>query len=137
MSPASLARRKAGREALEDLKRYRGVLTVERFLADRDEQRRVLHAMLIAVQACIDEALSECRFLNLNVQSYREAFEALGRAGRIPEDLLPSLMGWAGMRNVIAHFYPVLNLRRTFESLGEVDALEQFLDLTEPPATKR
>ena len=47
MSPSSAARRRSGRDALADLQRYRVTLSYDRFLADRDEQRKVLHALLI------------------------------------------------------------------------------------------
>ncbi|MBI4704843.1 MAG: DUF86 domain-containing protein [Deltaproteobacteria bacterium] len=128
MSPSREARRRAGQDALADIGRYRQTVPLARLLADRDEQRKVLHALLVAVQACVDEALAECRARGLSGGStYRGAFEALGQAGAIPAQWLPGLLEWASFRNVLAHFYPVLDLRRVHGALSETEVLERFL----------
>jgi uncharacterized protein YutE (UPF0331/DUF86 family) len=53
---------------------------------------------------------------------------SLARAGRLPPDLASRLADWASFRNVLAHFYPVLDLRRVHESLSEIGDLRRFLD---------
>lgn len=88
----------------------------------------VLHAVLIAVQACLDEGLAACRRRNLKAESYRAVFEELGRVGALPPEWVPDLMGWASLRNLVAHFYPVLDLGRVHDALAEVDVLEHFLE---------
>jgi uncharacterized protein YutE (UPF0331/DUF86 family) len=128
MSATRVSRRTAGRLALEDLRRYQATVELARLLTDRDVQRMVLHALLVAVQACVDEALAECRLRGLTAETYRSAFEELGRAGAIPSEWVPELMAWASMRNVLAHFYPVLDLAKVHEAMGEVEPLERFLD---------
>ncbi|MBM4394580.1 MAG: DUF86 domain-containing protein [Deltaproteobacteria bacterium] len=127
MSPARAARRRAGRFALDDLRRYRDEVPLARLLADRDAERMVVHAMLVAVQACVDEALAECRRRGLSADSYRTAFQELGRAGAIPSEWVPELMDWASMRNVLAHFYPVLDLARVHAAMSATEPLERFL----------
>jgi uncharacterized protein YutE (UPF0331/DUF86 family) len=127
MSPSREARRRAGLEALEDLRRYRRTIPLDRFLAERDEQRKVLHALFVALQACIDEAISECRRRGIDTSTYRGAFETLGQAKAFPSEWLPGLFAWASFRNIITHFYPVIDMNRVYQALSEIEVLEQFL----------
>ncbi len=120
-------RRRALADALADLERYRATWTLEELQASRDAQRMVLHALYVAVQACVDEALEIARADGAEaVGSYREAFLALGRSGRLSPDLAARLADWASLRNVLAHFYPVLELRRIHAALGELSDLRSF-----------
>lgn len=122
-------RRRARDEALEDLREYRVVYSVDQMLTDRRVQRQVLHAMYTAVQATIDEALSICSERGIDPgDRYRDAFLALGRAGLLDGELAVRLADWASFRNVLAHFYPVLDLRRAWEALAEIEDLEAFRD---------
>ncbi len=132
MSRSRDSRRHAGRVAIADLDRYRQTVSLDRFLADRDTQRMVLHALLVAIQACVDEALAECRLRGLEPDTYRAAFEQLGQAGALPAEWVPDLMRWASLRNIIAHFYPVVDMTRVHQSLSEVAILGRFLDFFEP-----
>jgi uncharacterized protein YutE (UPF0331/DUF86 family) len=132
MNSGNGGRRRAGREALDDLRLYRESIPYERFLADRHERRKVLHAILIAVQACVDEALGLCRELGIEHDgTYRGAFRSLAQGGSLPAEWLPGLESWASYRNIVAHFYPVLDLERLYRSMGEVDVLERFLGWAE------
>lgn len=36
------------------------------------------------------------------------------------------MANWASMRNVVAHFYPVLDLSRVYDSLDEIEQLTAF-----------
>ena len=135
MSPSMSARRRAGREALDDIRRYRETISLDRFLADGDEQRKVLHALLIASQSCVDEGLVACKARGLGaMETYRGAFEALGKAGAIPQQWIAPLMDWAGFRNVLSHFYPVVDPRKAYDSMNDIDVLEAFLDWREAEA---
>ncbi len=134
MSPVRESRLLAGRKAIAAIRRYRSTLTRERLLIDEDAERMVLHAVLIAIQASVDEALAACRRRQLTAETYRAAFEELGRAGAIPADWVPDLMGWASLRNLVAHFYPVIDIGRVFDALTEVEVLERFLDWCERDA---
>lgn len=120
-------RRQALADALADLRRYASENGLDRFLGTRDVQRLVMHALYVAVQACIDEAMEACRDRRLGeVQSYRDAFRLLGEAGIIDPALASSLSDWASFRNVLAHFYPVVDLRRVWAALDDLDELERF-----------
>jgi uncharacterized protein YutE (UPF0331/DUF86 family) len=57
---------------------------------------------------------------------YQDAFRRLGTSGFIPEQLSERLAGWAGFRNVLAHFYPVIDFERVHAALSELDDLESF-----------
>lgn len=47
------------------------------------------------------------------------------RASR-PVELAGQMANWASMRNVVAHFYPVLDLSRVYDSLDEIEQLTAF-----------
>lgn len=123
-------RRRALKEALEDLTAYRSRYTEAEFLTNRDAQRMVLHALYVAVQACLDDALELCRHNGLECQGrYRDALLELGRAGIIEPHLASRLADWASFRNVLAHFYPVLDLRRIYAALADIGDLVAFAGL--------
>lgn len=120
-------RRRALRDALKDLERYRQTWSEAQFLASRDAQRMVLQALYVAVQASVDEALEIAKERGIDPgTSYRDAFLALGREGGLDPELSARLADWASFRNVLAHFYPVMDLRRVFAALDEVKDLEAF-----------
>jgi uncharacterized protein YutE (UPF0331/DUF86 family) len=125
----------AGHAALADLRRYRQAIPRAEFLSDGDRQRMALHAVLVATQSCIDEALAACRRRGLSTDTYRGAFEALARAGAMPAEWAAELLGWASLRNVVAHFYPVVDMGRVYDSLSEVEVLERFLAWAEKDGT--
>lgn len=125
-------RRRALNEALEDLRKYRARYDEQTFLTDRDAQRLVLHGLYIAVQACLDEAFEICREQNIESSGrYRDALLALGQAGILDAQLAARLADWASFRNVLAHFYPVIDLRRVYGALDDLGDLEAFARLTE------
>jgi uncharacterized protein YutE (UPF0331/DUF86 family) len=128
-------RRQTLRDALADLARYRTTYTEAAFLASRDAQRMVLQALYVAVQACLGEAFERCRAHGLEPgTSYREAFLALARAGLLEAGLAAKLADWASFRNVLAHFYPVVDLRRVYQGLAEIGDLEAFASWLDAPA---
>lgn len=120
-------RRRVLRDALDDLDRYSRDFDLDRLIADRDAQRLVLHAMYVAIQACVDEAAEICRAAGLDCgQTYREVFVTLGGAGLMDPALAGRMTRWASMRNVLAHFYPVLEMQRVHDSLAERQDLRDF-----------
>lgn len=125
MSPRP-ERRRALREAIEDLSRYAGQWTQAEFLASRDAQRMVLQALYVAAQACLDEALESCKARGLDAPTYRDAFLVLAQAGTLDPELAARLADWASFRNVLAHFYPVIDLRRVYAALSELEDLAAF-----------
>lgn len=125
MSPRP-ERRRALREALEDLERYAGRWTEAEFLVSRDAQRMVLQALYVAAQASLDEALEACQAVGAAAESYRDSFIGLARAGAIDAELAARLADWASFRNVLAHFYPVIDMRRVYAALSDLDDLRAF-----------
>jgi uncharacterized protein YutE (UPF0331/DUF86 family) len=72
----------------------------------------VLHLWL-AVQIVVDLAVSLCARLNLGAHSsYGDAFRRLAQAGYLEHELGARLAKSAGFRNVIAHAYESLDLKR-------------------------
>jgi len=114
-------------DALSDLRRYRESIPRERLRSDRDAQHMVLHALYVAVQAALDLAMHLGADAGLpEAGSYQDAFRRLGEAGVAERDLAARLAAWAGFRNVLAHFYPVLDYDRAYDALSEIGDLEAF-----------
>jgi uncharacterized protein YutE (UPF0331/DUF86 family) len=82
-----------------------------------------------ATQSVMDVALALCLELGLGTPaSYADAFRRLAAAGRVPEDLAGRLALAAGFRNVVAHLYEQLDMRRVHEAATRgPDDLRAFL----------
>jgi uncharacterized protein YutE (UPF0331/DUF86 family) len=115
-------------DALSDLRRYRSRYDAVALAADRDVQHMVLHALYVAAQAAIDIAMHAAADAEQPAAStYQQAFDRLAAAGRLDRDLAGRMMGWAGLRNVLAHHYATIDYARIAATLaGELPDLEQF-----------
>ena len=85
----------------------------------------VLH-LWQATQIVIDVAMGACLALRLGTPgSYGDAFRRLETAGVIEADLADRLVRAAGFRNLVAHAYESLDLRRVHQAAtdGPVDLL--------------
>ncbi len=123
-------RRRLGllQDALADLRRYRGKYDAKAIATDRDAQHMVLHALYIAAQAAIDLALHAAADAEQpSSATYQQAFERLADAGKLDRDLASRMMGWAGLRNVLAHHYASIDYARIAATLAhELPDLERF-----------
>lgn len=107
-------------EALGDWERYKAGVSLEDLRTDRDKRNMVLHALLVAIQTCIDIAHHLIARQNLrHPATYREAFEVLAAARIIPLDLADRMADLAGFRNVLVHIYWGLDIRRVYEILQQ------------------
>jgi uncharacterized protein YutE (UPF0331/DUF86 family) len=115
-------------DALADLRRYRDRFDADKLVADRDAQHMVLHALYIAAQAAIDLALHGSAAAEQPMAAtYQQAFERLAATNMLEAGLARRLMGWAGLRNVLAHQYATVDYRRIAATLAnELPHLEQF-----------
>jgi uncharacterized protein YutE (UPF0331/DUF86 family) len=96
-----------------------------------------------ATQVVIDLATAACLHLGLGTPStYADAFRRLGAAGVLEEALMSRLMRAAGFRNVVAHAYDTLDMKRVHAAAlhGPAD-LRSFLarlrDRLPPPTIPR
>jgi len=114
-------------EMIELLRRYAANVSRAELGADRETWLKVLGALEVAAQCCIDLALQEVSRRGLGVpQTYRETFRALVKGGLIDVDLAEELEDWAGLRNVLVHVYTTLDLDRVHAALRETASLERF-----------
>ena len=82
-----------------------------------DSSDAVILHLWQATQSVIDMALALCLELDLGTpSSYADAFRRLAGAGRLPEDLAGRLALAAGFRNVVAHLYERLDMRRVHDA---------------------
>jgi uncharacterized protein YutE (UPF0331/DUF86 family) len=73
-----------------------------------------------AVQVVIDFAVSACLHWDLGTPTcYAEAFRRLAAAGIIDEEMAARLARAAGFRNIIAHAYDQLDMKRVFRAASE------------------
>jgi uncharacterized protein YutE (UPF0331/DUF86 family) len=121
--------------------RIRSVLPSDEaaFLADRTAREVVLLNLFVALQDVLTLAthwLSDDG--EVVPQSYREVFRLFGERGVIPRDLAERLASAAGLRNLVAHQYAVIDWQRIHEiaSLNLGDLLlfcERLAQRANPP----
>jgi uncharacterized protein YutE (UPF0331/DUF86 family) len=121
------------RDNLADLRRYASGPAMADIQRSRDAQHMVLHAMYVATQAAIDAATHVVADRGLpRATTYAETFDRLAEAGVIETGLARRLADWASMRNVLAHFYPVIDFGRVeralHDDLGDFDRFVAVLD---------
>ena len=89
------------------------------FQPETDVSDAVILHLWQATQIVIDLAMSACLALKLGTpSSYADAFRRLQHAGVI-DTALGRLVRAAGFRNVVAHAYEALDLRRVFVAAKE------------------
>jgi uncharacterized protein YutE (UPF0331/DUF86 family) len=98
--------------------RIREVLPPEpdAFLRDRTVREVVVLNLFVALQECMSLAAHWLSDAGLDVpQSYAQVFLGLGERGILPSDLAARLAVAAGLRNLLAHRYGVLDWTRIYE----------------------
>jgi uncharacterized protein YutE (UPF0331/DUF86 family) len=110
--------------------RVRQVLpaSAEAFKLDRTVREVVTLNVFIALQEAIALAAHWVADRGWSVpQSYADVFTVLGDRGVIDRELAQRLRAAAGLRNLIAHQYGVLNVDRVFEiATNELEDLLAF-----------
>lgn len=98
------------------------------FDSDRTVREVVVLNLFIALQHCLDLAAHWLADEGHTVpEAYRQLFEDLGARGVLPMDLARRLAAGAGLRNLIAHRYGVLDWSRIFTiATHDLDDLLQF-----------
>jgi len=126
-------------ESLRDWERYKDTVTLEQLTSDRDKRNMVLHAMLVAIQACIDIAnhiIAERKFRR--PATYSEAFEILIEEKVIPSKLGQSLSDLARFRNIITHVYWRIDLRSAYDTLQkDLPKAQEYLKIVNEQLAKR
>ena len=106
------------------------------FLANRERQYAVLHALQLSIEATVEIATHICAADALGTpSSYAEAFDLIERAGIVDAELAEDLRRMARFRNRIVHFYGQIDLPLVYrllqERLGDFDrylvAVERYL----------
>ncbi len=86
------------------------------FLADRTAREVVVLNLFIALQDTISVATHWLSDEGQAVpESYRDVFRLLGERGVVPRDLAHRLAAAAGLRNLVAHRYAVIDWQRIHE----------------------
>lgn len=112
--------------------RVRGVLPADReaFLADRTAREVVVFNLFLALQEAIGLATHWLADAGVQVpDSYGETFVELGRRGVIDVDLASWLKAAAGLRNLVANQYGVLDFGRVYDMASrDLGDLLTFVD---------
>ena len=105
------------RRYVGDLRSWSGI-TLDDFLRNRERQYAVLHALQLAIEACIEIGSHICSADGLGVpSSYAEIFDFLERAGIVDPSLARDLRAMARFRNRIVHFYWEVDLGEVYRIL--------------------
>lgn len=114
--------------------------TAEAFLADRTAREVVAFNLFLALQEAISLGAHWLADDGIDVPgSYGDVFAALGERGVIETALAVRLRAAAGLRNLVAHQYGVLDFGRVYAiARDDVTDLEAFCQqvsrkATEPP----
>lgn len=94
--------------------------TAEDLLASTDASDAVTLHLWQATQIVIDLAMTACLALKLGTPaSYADAFRRLEQARTIDTPLADRLVRAAGFRNIVAHAYETLDMRRVHAAAKE------------------
>ncbi len=121
-------RLRALQRLIEGLQRRFADMSLGAFLQDEDAQliaERLLH---LACEACIDMANHAIADRGAEQpESYREAFEQLGKLGLVPPELSATLQQMAAMRNILVHGYLAVDPAKVHEVVvHRLQDLERF-----------
>lgn len=123
------ARVAAVRDAIN---RIRSVLPADaaKFQADRTAREVVILNLFVALQDVLSLATHWLSDEGAAVpQGYRDVFLLLGERGVISSDLAGRLAAAAGLRNLVAHQYAIIDWQRIHEIASlHLDDLLQFCD---------
>ena len=116
------------REYVRDLRDFARITEAE-FVANRERQYAVLHALQLAIEASVEIATHICAADALgSPASYAEAFEMLERAGIVDAALAEDLRNMARFRNRIVHFYGRVDPKKVYRVLEErLSDFERYL----------
>ncbi len=104
-------------------------ISEEDFSQNTERQYAVLHALQLAIEACVEIATHICAADGLGVpSSYAEAFDLLERAGVVDPQLANDLRAMARFRNRIVHFYWEMDMKEVYRILtGSLGGFDRYL----------
>jgi uncharacterized protein YutE (UPF0331/DUF86 family) len=113
---------------IDGLRRRFSGTSLDAFVEDEDARliaERLLH---LACEACIDMANHALADRGAEQpESYREAFERLGKLGLVPPELAATLQQMAAMRNILVHGYLAIDPAKVHEVVvRRLGDLERF-----------
>ena len=89
----------------------------------------VLFSLLVVSQTVIDIAGELSARRAEPFEDYTGAIRNLGNHAQFPPELVRSLERLPGFRNVVVHEYVRVDMQRVVEALGELEPIEQFLEI--------
>ncbi len=107
-------------QLLTDLQPYQEA-TLAEVKANHYQVERILELLVVAATDLLNHLLAE---QDVTADSYRDTFRLAGEHGLIPSDLAERLEKAAGMRNILAHLYELIDHRVLRESIPQ--ALADF-----------
>jgi len=110
-----------------------GDVSESAFLANRERQYAVLHALQLAIEGTVDIATHICAADDLGIpSSYAEAFDLLEKAGVLDAALAEDLRRMARFRNRVVHLYAHIDLSAVYRILRErLDDFDRYLSAIE------
>jgi len=102
-------------QLLADLEPYREA-TLAEVKADHYQIERILELLVVTATDLLNHLLAE---QDVTSDSYRSTFRLAGEHGLIPSDLAGRLEKAAGMRNILAHLYELIDYRVLCESIPQ------------------
>lgn len=119
-------------ENLKDWETYLREIPLAVFLGDRGSRHKILHAVLVALQAAIDIANHWVSELTpQRPETYKSIVGLLREEKAVPASLAEDLEGLFSLRNVLIHRYQKLDLKKLYRHLEEgIGPLKALLKLS-------
>lgn len=109
------------------LESLRGQLTYEALSKNIQKEWALRYGLLESIQIVVDIACHLASKLNLgNPESYADCIKLLEQFGYISNDLSMKLVAMIGLRNILVHGYMVVDLKRIFDFLANIDDMREF-----------
>jgi uncharacterized protein YutE (UPF0331/DUF86 family) len=118
---------------LQDLEYLRKIqiLPKEDFLNNFETKMATRYSAQELGQAAIDIAFHICAFNKFHEPTkYREAFVILAENNILPNDLATKLANWAGLRNLLIHFYGDVDDSQLYDIIqNDLEIFDQFIKI--------
>lgn len=117
------------RRYLDHLEKLRPRVTgPESLRADLSLYNDVLHSLFTICQLVIDLASDLAGRRGARFETYADAIRAFALYGELSAGTIEELARLAGFRNIVAHDYVMLDLKRVVAALDRLAPVEEFFD---------
>jgi len=122
-----LERLKQLEKNLEELKRFKKKTSLKEVHQDIQKQWILRYGLFESIQIVIDVSCHLAVRHNLgNPTSYLECVELLLKYGYLRKEIFEKLKGMIGLRNILIHEYPIIDIEQLYNFLDHLSDFSDF-----------